>query len=346
MNISLTSGQCLHHIHFVTVRQFFSQIDTISDRLTVNKNHNVFSCAIVFVKNITLQPGVLVERCQQCIHHAGGFNANILTLDVALQVWCKDDMRHKISPATLQARGNVTLTVAIIHGNWLTATSRPEPVHGMSSKRSDHETYTMASSQTQTSDSRQTSPTLLNRVRRKDAAAWQALVDLYGPLVLYWIQRPGLSQHDAADVLQEVFASVARSIDRFESKNRGSFRAWLWRITRNQLVDFFRQRARQTQAIGGSDAWLRLLSVSESLADNPDDFTEQTQLTDLHRRSMALVRSEFEQRTWQIFLRVTVDDNSTADVAEEFSITANAVRQIKSRVLRRLRQVLCDTESD
>lgn len=185
-----------------------------------------------------------------------------------------------------------------------------------------------------------TSPTLLNRVRLRDAAAWQTLVDLYGPLILYWLRCTGLSHHDASDVVQEVFSSVARSIEQFDPVAPGAFRGWLWRITRNQLADHFRQRARQAEAVGGSGAWLQLLADSESLADDPDQFTDASQLTSLHQRGLLLVRSEFEDRTWQIFQQVAVNDRDTADVAEEFGISANAVRQTKSRVLRRLRQVL------
>jgi len=198
----------------------------------------------------------------------------------------------------------------------------------------------MVSSQSHHSDSRLTSPTLLERIRLRDAEAWETLIDVYGPLVDYWIRRTGLSHHDSSDILQEVFSSVARSIHQFQPMARGSFRAWLWRITRNQLNDFFRSRARQAHAVGGSDAWLQLLSDSQSLADDPDQFTEPSQLTELRRRGLDHVRCQFEEKTWQVFLRVVVQEQATSDVAEEFGITSNTVRQIKSRVLRRLRQVL------
>ena len=53
---------------------------------------------------------------------------------------------------------------------------------------------------------------------------------------------------------------------------------------------------------------------------------------------MSLVRDQFEERTWRAFWRVAVEDRSPSEVAEELGITANAVRQAKSRVLRRLRE--------
>ncbi|MCA9063982.1 MAG: sigma-70 family RNA polymerase sigma factor [Planctomycetaceae bacterium] len=190
------------------------------------------------------------------------------------------------------------------------------------------------------SDSRRTSPTLLRRVQQHDGEAWQILVDLYGPLIHYWLRRSGLSEHDVADLIQEVFAAVARSVERFEIRPDSTFRAWLWMITRNQLVSFFRRRAEQTHAAGGTAAWQKLLQVSQSLSDNPDEFTDQGQISALHSRGLTAVKSEFEHRTWQIFWRVVVDEQPTSLVAEEFETTANTVRQIKSRVLRRLRQVL------
>ena len=53
---------------------------------------------------------------------------------------------------------------------------------------------------------------------------------------------------------------------------------------------------------------------------------------------LEIVRSEFEDRTWQIFWRTAVQEEPPASIAEEFGITPNAVRLAKSRVLRRLRQ--------
>ena len=185
-----------------------------------------------------------------------------------------------------------------------------------------------------------TSTTLLAKIAAKDPAAWQMLVALYGPLVLYWIRRQGLSEHDAADVLQDVFTGVASSIDRFRHEAGSSFRAWLWVITRNHLARFFRRRAENVQAEGGTEAWLRLAELAQALSDDPDEHTERPVMNELYRRGLNLVRSEFEDRSWQIFWRAAVDQVATSDIAAEFGITANSVRQTKSRILRRLRQVL------
>jgi RNA polymerase sigma-70 factor (ECF subfamily) len=54
------------------------------------------------------------------------------------------------------------------------------------------------------------------------------------------------------------------------------------------------------------------------------------------------VQSEFEERTWKAFWRVAVEDRTPAEVGAEMGITPNAVRQAKSRVLRRLKEEMSD----
>ena len=200
----------------------------------------------------------------------------------------------------------------------------------------------MALSQSQSDPSSRTSLSLIRRAAQQDADAWLRLTDLYGPLVFHWCRRQGLGEHDAADVMQEVFTAVARAIDGFETGPGSTFRGWLWTITRNKLRDLFRRRARETRAAGGSIAWEQLAGVAESLSPDPDQHTDGVEMNALFRRGLELVRSEFEIRTWQMFWQSIVEERPTSEIAVEFDVTANAVRQARSRVLRRLRRELGD----
>ncbi len=58
------------------------------------------------------------------------------------------------------------------------------------------------------------------------------------------------------------------------------------------------------------------------------------------RRALDQVRAEFEDRSWQAFWRVAVDGRRAADVAAELKISVNAVYVARSRILRRLRDIL------
>jgi RNA polymerase sigma-70 factor (ECF subfamily) len=55
-----------------------------------------------------------------------------------------------------------------------------------------------------------------------------------------------------------------------------------------------------------------------------------------------LVRDEFEQRTWQMFWLVAVENQPVATVADRFGVSSAAVRKAKSRILFRLKQEVGD----
>jgi len=72
----------------------------------------------------------------------------------------------------------------------------------------------------------------------------------YAPLVYRFARKRGLQDADAADVTQEVLQAVAVAIKRLDyDPNRGSFRGWLFIMTRNLLINHLNRQARQPQAI-------------------------------------------------------------------------------------------------
>jgi len=181
---------------------------------------------------------------------------------------------------------------------------------------------------------------LLERVRAHNPQAWHRLVQLYRPLVLSWCHQGGVNVTDAEDVAQEVFAAAAAALDRFHRDQPGdTFRGWLRTITRNQVLLLFRRNKGRPQAVGGSEAWQDLQAVADPLPGPGEDALEVGQL---YLRALELVRSEFEERTWQAFWLTVVEDRAPAALAEELNMTPNNIRQARSRVLRRLREEVGD----
>jgi RNA polymerase sigma-70 factor (ECF subfamily) len=180
---------------------------------------------------------------------------------------------------------------------------------------------------------------LLERLRAKDGVAWQRAIQLYGPLVTFWCRRSGLHAQDAEDVSQEVFAAAAAGIGGFHHDRPGdTFRGWLQGITRNQVLFYLRRRHNQPQAEGGSNAWQNLQEVSDPLG--PADDEERAVIDQIYLQALEQVRGQFEPATWQAFWRTAVDGRTPAELATELGMTSAAIRQAKSRVLRRLKQEL------
>lgn len=187
-----------------------------------------------------------------------------------------------------------------------------------------------------------TSMTLVDRLKRHDPAAWRQLVELYGPLVYSWVRLSGLNEHDAADVVQEVFSAVHASLDRFhKERSTDRFRDWLWTIAKRRTCDHLRKLGRQTAAQGGTDAYQHLQSFPEEMPTGEDSNIASAE-AELVRRALALVRDEFEDRTWQACLLTAVEGRKPAEVAKELAMSVGALYVARSRVLKRLRQELGD----
>lgn len=168
--------------------------------------------------------------------------------------------------------------------------------------------------------------------------AWNRLVTTFGPIVYRWCRVSGVSESESPDVVQDVFAAVARGVSRFEREKReGSFRSWLATITRNKVRDHFRQLAKRQEAVGGTDALIHLQHQAEALDSTVCPESIQSPLV---RQALDQVRSEFETSTWQAFWLSTIERQSASEVSETVGISVASVYQSKSRILRRLRQYL------
>jgi RNA polymerase sigma factor (sigma-70 family) len=191
-----------------------------------------------------------------------------------------------------------------------------------------------------------TSSELLRAARRCDADAWHRLVGTYSRRMYRWCRLRGLQPEDSANVVQEALAAVARKLGDFEHDRSGAtFRGWLRRIVENKIADHFRRLGRQADLpIGGTDACERLAEIAMSESNGSDSWegemvvppAEQIGLDD----TIAEVRRTVGERDWTFFWRMAIDGQAAAEVGREFGVSANAVRLVKMRVLRRLRGVL------
>lgn len=185
-------------------------------------------------------------------------------------------------------------------------------------------------------ESQVTRPSLLLRVRdNTDGAAWGRFVDEYTPLVYHFCRKRGLQPADAADVAQEVMKAAALALPRFEYQpQRGRFRDWLFRVTRNKLSDLVAARRRQPAGSGET-------AVHEVLHAQPDpgerEAWDRAWMRQAFDSAAEAVRGEFEPATWQAFWESAVEGRPVKEVAQGLGLTAGAVYVARCRVLARLR---------
>jgi RNA polymerase sigma-70 factor (ECF subfamily) len=191
----------------------------------------------------------------------------------------------------------------------------------------------------------ETSAHLISRIRDgKDTSAWGRFVYVYEPLVLSVCRKHGLQQADAADLVQDVFAAVARAMPRFSyDAARGSFRSWLVKVTRSKLATHFQKRCRRVATVT-SESVGRLAHCEERPEIERDEsLDERWSLFDRVRNE---IRPEFRPKTWTAFWLTAMQGFTNEDVAEYLGISVQAVYIAKSRVLKRLRARVQEQTAD
>jgi len=191
-----------------------------------------------------------------------------------------------------------------------------------------------------------TRASLLVRLRDpSDAEAWKEFVRLYAAVIYGFARKRGLQDADAADLMQEVLRSVASAVGRLNyDPGKGTFRGWLYSITRNKVYNFLEARRRHPRGTGDTGAHQRLEEHPGREADNADWDREY------ERKAFAWaadrVKNEFQPNTWQAFWLTAVDGQNAKDVGQRLGLSPGAVYVAKSRVLARLREEISQLSAE
>jgi RNA polymerase sigma-70 factor, ECF subfamily len=177
--------------------------------------------------------------------------------------------------------------------------------------------------------------------------AWARIAEVYSPLIIHWCSRLGLNEHDCHDCCQQILLVVIRYGASFRKENEGDrFRKWLWTVTRREVQRFKSAPSR----LPTSDAAMLAVSVcdiptSDSSIDNHyfpwgDTPVDNRVSSEVILRALQIVRNSCREQTWDIFMAAISDEMSLDAIASRFSTTTGNVRQIKFRLLARLRDLL------
>lgn len=171
---------------------------------------------------------------------------------------------------------------------------------------------------------------LLERTRDpRNAAAWERLTGLYGPLLTAWFRAAGLQPADTDDLVQRTFQLLVRKLPGFEHSGRpGAFRAWLRQAGLNLLRDF-----RKARALPGADG------LDDQAGDSGfhQNWDREHDLFVLHGL-LDQARTSFSPSIWAAFRGTALEGRPAAAVAADLGMTPNAVLVARSRVLGRLRR--------
>jgi RNA polymerase sigma-70 factor, ECF subfamily len=168
--------------------------------------------------------------------------------------------------------------------------------------------------------------------------AWEEFCDRYQPALLAFGRRLGLGEADAQDIAQETLLAFldAYRHGKYE-RAKGRLGTWLMGIARHKVLHLHRRKHRQVQVADktGETGFFDRLPDKEAI--------RQTWETEWRRETvrscLRMLGGELEPSTLKAFELLTLKDWPTQRVAEELSLTANAVLKANRRVIARLREL-------
>lgn len=168
---------------------------------------------------------------------------------------------------------------------------------------------------------------LIQQALKGQKKAWFALIKRYeSSIYQYGIRMTG-NPHDAADLMQDVFIAVFKSLGNY--RGDGSFKAWLYRIAHFRCIEFYR---RKRPDLGLDDA-----PEVECEAATPEHsaFTDATnvQLTSAMQRLPLAQRAIIELKFFGQF--------TFEEIADQLGISSNTV---KSRLYSAISKLKLDLE--
>lgn len=172
----------------------------------------------------------------------------------------------------------------------------------------------------------------------EDALAWEEFCERYRPLVVGFARVRGLQQADAEEVLQDVLLALTRNMPAFRyDPGRGTFRGYLKTLTLRAVLQRFRQK-------DASRANLDLeheVAVENARAEVEEGWERQWRQHHL-RLALARIRAEFNQTDVAAFEAYVGEGRPPAQVAADMGLSVDQVYQVKSRILRRLREIVAE----
>ena len=193
---------------------------------------------------------------------------------------------------------------------------------------------TNVSSRRLTSATASTSSSFLERVRAGGEQAWHDFFHRYAGMIREIGARRHLSPEECDDLLIDVMVIFWKKIDEFiYDRQRGRFRGYLAKITQFAVLKI-RARKRREVPVPADLPPEYPSEVDAHYMDEWRDFLLEKALEEL--------QAHVDTETYQVFYMSVFQHRSVAEIAAITRRTPNNIYVIRSRCLKRLREIVAE----
>jgi RNA polymerase sigma-70 factor (ECF subfamily) len=169
---------------------------------------------------------------------------------------------------------------------------------------------------------------LVARAQGGDAAAFGRLYERYMDQIYRYVYYRVSDRDEAEDLTETIFLKAWEALPRFRPKG-ATFRAWLYRIARNAVID----RHRTHRAVVPLEQTLDWL---EAEGYSPEGAAEAAQ--ESAKLSAALL--QLSPRLREVILHRFVNELSHAETAQVMGLRTGHVRVLQHRALNKMRDLM------
>ena len=179
---------------------------------------------------------------------------------------------------------------------------------------------------------------LLLACRRGDQSAWESLVRRYQRLIYTIPRRAGLNEDLAADVFQEVFATLFEKLDELENPEK--LKAWLVTTARRKTWrSITRENRMQTVGDGGDDE-----AGEVELGNLPDEalLPDEVMIRLEEQHSVQLAVGQLDDRCGKLLGLLFYEEEPPpyAEIAARIGVPEGSIGPTRARCLQKLLKIL------
>ena len=170
----------------------------------------------------------------------------------------------------------------------------------------------------------------LKKAQKGDAEAYGELYERHAPVIFRYLYSHLDNRLDAEDLTGEVFLRAWQSIEKYDERGV-PFLAFLFRVARNALIDFYRRNKRNEPDVD-SEVGALLRDTQPGPAELYGTKTEHQELVK--------VLGELREDYRTVLILRFFSDLSPEETAQAMERSVGAVRVLQHRALAALRNIL------
>lgn len=184
------------------------------------------------------------------------------------------------------------------------------------------------------SDSWNTQQTLIQRAQNPDDnQAWDDFVKYYESFIKMVLRKSNISLSEEDDLIQKILLRVWKGLPNYEyRKEKARFRTWLSTIIRNAIITHINRLKDK-----GSKQEVYLKEVNVVSESHIEEIIDKEWLDYVASIAMNKVKEVFSGNAIEVF-RLSLEEKTAKQIADELSITEESVFVLRSRVKSRLKK--------